>query len=422
MMFQSPAIDPTSLLSGDEGSEAEEQPAEGEDTVSALNLDVDVGQYIPEQVRPVWEFVSDYPLVLVLLLGAAGWGIGKVIQMAVRKVLEQGAKRTKTDLDDRLISLLSAPIIQTTVTLSLIVAILAFHERTNLDQVIIRSLVTLLLFFWARAWLKATHLALEAMSKNVRRFELFQPRTVPLFEMGIKILLVLVFAYFFMSVWGINATAWLASAGIIGIAVGFAARDTLANLISGVSIVADAPYKIGDYIVLDTGERGVVTSLGIRSTRLLTRDDVEVSIPNAVIGNAKITNESGGPWVKQRIRIAVGVAYGSDTEEVVKVLEEIALDNPDVVERPEPRVRMRAFGDSSLDFELLCWINHPEDRGKVSHELFMEVDKRFREREIVIPFPQRDVHIHDLGEETASKPNLDTPEDPKSNPESKPEN
>ena len=103
--------------------------------------------------------------------------------------------------------------------------------------------------------------------------------------------------------------------------------QTLANLISGVSIVADAPYKIGDYIVLDTGERGIVTGLGIRSTRLLTRDDVEISIPNAVIGNAKITNESGGPWVLHRIRIPVGVAYGSDTELVVKLLEQVASDN-----------------------------------------------------------------------------------------------
>ena len=412
-MFQNPT-DPAQLLGGgqqqEESQESAEQQGDGQPQDAepkALELDVDVGQYLPEHVRPGWEFLSDYPLVLVLLLGALGWGIGKIIQLVVTKVLEQAALRTKTDLDDRLIKLLSAPIIQTTVTLSLIVAVMAFRDRTLFDDVIIRILVTLLLFFWARAWLKATHLALEAMSKNARRFELFQPRTVPLLEMGIKIVLVIVFAYLFMSVWGIDGTAWLASAGIIGIAVGFAARDTLANLISGVSIVADAPYKIGDYIVLDTGERGIVTSLGIRSTRLLTRDDVEISIPNAVIGNAKITNESGGPWVKQRIRIAVGVAYGSDLELVEKTLLGVARDNPDVLDRPEPRVRMRAFAESSLNFELLGWIDHPEDRGRVSHELFMAIDKRFREESIVIPFPQRDVHVHYLDGKEASEPNLD---------------
>lgn len=405
MNYQSPSADPTKLLSGDNSQKDEEPPKEGEE-LQALELDVDVGQYLPDLVRPGWDFLAEYPLVLVLLLGALGWGVGKVLQTVVRKLLEQGARRTKTDLDDRLLKLLSAPIIQTTVTLALIVAVLAFREQSALDDILIRILVTLLLFFWARAWLKATHLALEAMSKNAKRFELFQPRTVPLLEMGIKIVLVIVFAYLFMSVWGIDGTAWLASAGIIGIAVGFAARDTLANLISGVSIVADSPYKIGDYIVLDTGERGIVTSLGIRSTRLLTRDDVEISIPNAVIGNAKITNESGGPWVKQRIRIPVGVAYGSDTGQVEKALMDVAQENPDIIERPEPRVRMRAFGASSLDFELLGWIDHPEDRGRVSHELFLAIDKRFREDSIVIPFPQRDIHVHHLEGKEASEPNL----------------
>lgn len=409
-MFQAPSTDPTKLLSGQSDAEQEKAAEEEAPEPQALELDVDVAQYLPEAVRPGWEFLTDYPLVLVLMLGALGWGIGKALQLVVRKLLEQAASRTRTDLDDRLIRLLSAPIIQTTVTLALIVAVMAFEGQTAFEQVVIRFLVTLLLLFWARAWLKATHLALEAMSKNVRRFALFQPRTVPLFEMGIKVLLVLVFAYLFMGVWGIDGTAWLASAGIIGIAIGFAARDTLANLISGVSIIADAPYKIGDYIVLDTGERGIVTSLGIRSTRLLTRDDVEISIPNAVIGNAKITNESGGPWVKQRIRVPVSVAYGSDTDKVVKVLEGVARDNSDVIERPEPRVRMRAFGQSSLDFELMGWIDHPEDRGKVSHELFMEIDKRFREEGIVIPFPQRDVHLYRQKGTTGSEPNLREPD------------
>jgi small-conductance mechanosensitive channel len=249
------------------------------------------------------------------------------------------------------------------------------------------------MLFWGRAWFKATSVILLALESNRDKFHAFQPRTVPLFEMGIKLSLFGLFVYLFFSIWGIDATAWVASAGIIGIAVGFAAKDTLANLISGVSSVADAPYKIGDYIVLDTGERGIVTHLGIRSTRLLTRDDVEISIPNAVIGAAKITNESGGPWVKQRIRVPVGVAYGSDTEKVVRIMEEIANENGTVLDNPAPRVRMRRFGESSLDFELLGWIATPEQRGLVMHELLMEIDRRFRAEHVEIPFPQRDLYI-----------------------------
>jgi MscS family membrane protein len=359
----------------------------------ALTLDLRIGDYLPEFMRPVWELLQQYPLILGLLIIIFGYLFGKALQWLVTKSLQRITVKTTTDLDDRLIQLLTAPIMQTSVTLALILVVMIPDISSNFDQVMIRILVSLLLVFWARAWFRASHMALEAMGANPERFKAFQPRTTPLIEMGFKLFMLSVFAYIFMSIWGIDGTAWLASAGVVGIAVGFAARDTLANLISGVSIVADAPYKIGDFIVLDTGERGIVTSLGIRSTRLLTRDDVEVSIPNAVIGNAKITNESGGPWIRHRIRIPIGVSYGSDTEKVVALLEDIARECTGIVESPSPRVRMRAFGPSSLDFELMGWINHPELRGRVRHDLLMEIDRRFREEDIIIPFPQQDVHI-----------------------------
>jgi small-conductance mechanosensitive channel len=373
----------------DQATEAIEVP-EGP---QGLVLDLDVAEFVPEPILPAWEFLLSYPILMVVLIVLFGYLVGMGLQRTLQKGLERAAGKTATDLDDRLIRLLTAPILQTTVIVSVIIAEKALDLSESADQFIVRLLVSLLILFWGRAWFKATHLALNALSGDKRRFEIFQPRTIPLFEMGIKLFLLAVFAYLLMGVWGIDGTAWLASAGILGIAIGFAARDTLANLISGVSIVADAPYKIGDYIVLDTGERGIVSSLGMRSTRLVTRDDVEISIPNAVIGNAKITNESGGPWVKQRIRVPVGVAYGSNTEKVVEVLHQVAADNPEIIDQPEPRVRMRAFGESSLDFELLGWINLPELRGLVRHQILMEIDRRFRQEGIEIPFPQRDVHM-----------------------------
>ena len=286
----------------------------------ALTLDIQPVEYLPELLQPGWQQLQNFPFVLAVLIVLSGFLLGKALQWLVSKSLARLTAKTETDIDDRLIRLLTAPILQTAVTLSLILVVLIRDISTTLDQVLIRLLVSLLLFFWGRAWFKASHLVLEVLSAHRERFKVFQPRTVPLIEMGLKLFLLGIFAYLFLGIWGIDGTAWLASAGVIGIAVGFAAQDTLANLISGISIVGDAPYKIGDYIVLDTGERGIVTRLGIRSTRLLTRDDVEVSIPNAVIGNAKITNESGGPWIKHRIRVPIGVAYGSNTEQVVTVL------------------------------------------------------------------------------------------------------
>jgi len=378
--------------SGDAPTEAlGEEPVD--QVPDALTLDIKPVEYLPEILQPGWELLQNFPFVLAVLIVLLGYLLGKALQWLVSKSLIRLTAKTETDIDDRLIRLLSAPILQSTVTLSLILVVLIPDIPSALDQVLVRVFVSLLLFFWGRAWFRASHLVLDVLSAHKERFRAFQPRTVPLIEMGLKLFMLGIFAYLFLGIWGIDGTAWLASAGVIGIAVGFAAQDTLANLISGISIVGDAPYKIGDYIVLDTGERGVVTRLGIRSTRLLTRDDVEVSIPNAVIGNAKISNESGGPWIKHRIRVPVGVAYGSNTEQVVAVLDQVARDNSGIIDNPAPRVRMRAFGASSLDFELLGWIEHPELRGRVRHELLLEIDRKFREEGIVIPFPQRDVHV-----------------------------
>jgi MscS family membrane protein len=359
-----------------------------------FNLEIDVQPYLPDPVVPAWNFLQDFPILLVVLMFGIGYFVGKALQWLLRSAMNQAAQKTKSKLDDKLVHYLTAPVVQTTVILALVAAEKAFGFSDAIDWILVRMLFTLLLFFWGRAWFKATSLAIIALSSRNSQHELFQPRTRPLFEMGVKVVLFSLLLWFFMSLWNIDGTAWLASAGVIGIAVGFAAKDTLANLISGVSIIADAPYKLGDYIVLDTGERGVVTELGMRSTRLLTRDDVEISIPNAVMGNAKITNESGGPAIEHRIRLPIGVAYGTVPAKVIDVLEQVAHENPLILDHPAPRVRMRAFGESSLDFELMGWIKYPEQRGLARHNLLIEIDSRFREEDIQIPFPQRDVHIN----------------------------
>jgi len=355
----------------------------------------DPAPYLDGSLLEAWGWLQNYPLLFATLLVALGYGLGRLLKWGIHGALERLAKSQTSELDYQIAHYLTSPVLQTSVTFAIVLALATLDFPGAIETLLIKVCITALLLFWGRAWFRATRVILQALEAERDRFHLFQPRTVPLYEMGIKLLLAGLFVYLFFRVWGIDATAWVASAGIIGIAVGFAARDTLANLISGVSIVADAPYKIGDYIVLDSGERGVVSSLGIRSTRLITRDDVEVSIPNAVIGSAKIVNESGGPYVRHRIRIPVGVAYDSDIDRVIETLQGIAEDHELVVKEPASRVRIRGFGDSAVNLELLCWIRRPADRGLVIHELNRQVLLRFREQAIEIPFPQRDLHIRD---------------------------
>ncbi|MEM9599066.1 MAG: mechanosensitive ion channel family protein, partial [Acidobacteriota bacterium] len=314
----------------------------------------------------------------------------------MRRVARRLAAKTETDIDDQLIDLFERPIFLTVFLFGLALATRSLELPEPFTRRTIDVLQTFVVLSWLGAGLPASRLFLDALGSLRHRFPLVEERTIPLFDILSKLLLFGGATYVLITIWGIDPAPWLASAGVVGIAVGFAARDTLANLFAGIFIVADAPYKLGDYIILDTGERGRVTQVGIRSTRLLTRDDIEITVPNSVIGNAKIINESGGPWEKERIRIKVGVAYGSDVDRVCELLKAIAVEHDHICPNPVPRVRMRGFGDSSLDFELLCWIDEPELRGKLSHEMYMDVYKTFARENVEIPFPQRDLWVRGM--------------------------
>ncbi|MFT5139445.1 MAG: MscS family membrane protein [Lysobacterales bacterium] len=385
------------MQSDDQSTESNvAQAGETVEQGSNLLFQYDVAQWLPDWLRPSWEFLATYPVVLLPVLVIIAYLLGKALQSILARSLEEITSRTPTKLDDVLIKAVIRPVLPSMVIFSLLLGISALGLPEFLHNVTVRVLYTMLLVVWTRAGMKVAHLVLEILSHYRHHFNIIQPRTMPAFDMTCKIGVFGASAYVFMIIWGINPTAWLASAGVIGIAVGFAAKDTLANFFSGIFIIADAPYKIGDYIVLDTGERGMVKNLGMRSTRLLTRDDIEITIPNAVIGNAKIVNESGGPWEKERIRIPVGVAYGSDVDQVCELLNKIALSHPEIMNKPEPRVRLRSFGPSSLDFELMGWIDHPELRGRIRHELHMNIYNGFAEAGVKIPYPQQDVHIKSM--------------------------
>jgi small-conductance mechanosensitive channel len=350
-----------------------------------------VPQWLPRELVGAWEFLAAYPPVLALIVVLVGIGVAIFGRAVVLRWGGQLARRASGDLGVRLLRLVAnvAALILAYVAVVLAIQVLGLPDRV--EGIAIRVLLSLLILRLVKSGMRASHLGLEILGRIRNRFDIVEERTIPLFDLILTIVIIGAAAYALLMVWDINPTAWLASAGVVGIAVGFAARDTLANLFAGFFIIADAPYKLGDYIVLDTGDRGEITKVGIRSTRLMTRDDVEITVPNSEMANAKIYNESGGRWVKFRIRIKVGVAYGSDVDEVVELLERVASNHDTVCRDPTPRVRMRGFGDSSLDFELLCWVDEPVERGKVSHELYMKVYKEFNRAGIEIPFPQRDV-------------------------------
>ena len=321
--------------------------------------------------------------------------LGKIADWILTAVAGRIAKRSTNVFDDEFVALVHRPVFTSIVLIGLWFATRRLQLPEAPTFVTVGLLKTIAIVVWYRTVARLVELLIRVFSRR-RGSGLLQSGMLSLLHNVSKVVLVALTVYFVFIAWNIDVTAWLASAGIVGLALSFAAKDTLSNLFAGVSIIMDAPYKTGDFIILDSGERGVVTHIGLRSTRILTRDDVEITVPNGIIGNSKIINEAGGPPSRHRIRIAVGVAYGSDIDQVIEVLESVAHDHEEILADPEPRVRLRLFGDSGLNFELLGWIAQPIDRGRVSHELSIEVYKALTRHEIEIPFPQRDLRLRSV--------------------------
>jgi MscS family membrane protein len=344
-------------------------------------------------MRSAYELIQASPALAVAAIIVATLLAGIIIDFITKRVLLRLTAKTATNLDDAIIAAIRKPLFLSVVMIGVWLVVWRLDTGDGFRRISRNLLISLAILFWAGAGMRIGRAVLQTIAASAGEHRYVQTRTIPLFDIGIRTVVIGGAAYGLLLAWHVDVTAWLASAGILGIAIGFAAKDTLANLFSGIFILADAPYKIGDYIVLDSGERGQVTEIGIRSTRILTRDDIQIIIHNAAIANAKIVNESGGPHPKERVRVNVGVAYGSDIDHVREVLAHIAEQSEYLVADPEPRVRFRELGDSSLNFQLLGWVQEPGLRGAALDELYTAVYKRFAQERITIPFPQRDVHL-----------------------------
>jgi len=341
-------------------------------------------------------FLAEYGLVTDALISLSVTLVGLLVtRFLLKRLPARWVEQNRRARTRHLVGMGRLPIL-TSILLVGTTQLSALFLPSGLHATLSSIFLTLATLLWGQFVYRASQFLLKSISLQTPEEGVIRPQTLPLLENVAAVLNVLVVVYLIFLVWNIDMTAWLASAGIVGIAVGFAAKDTIANLLSGVFILADSPYKIGDYIVIDTGERGKVTHIGLRSTRLLTRDDLEINIPNAIIANGKIINESSGRHVKSRVRIAVSVAYGSDLEQVKSLLLQVAEREPQICQDPEPRVRFRTFGASGLDLELLVWIADPEIRGRVVDALNTAIYNCFNTQKIEIPYTKQDLYIKEL--------------------------
>ena len=197
-----------------------------------------------------------------------------------------------------------------------------------------------------------------------------------------------------LSILGINLTAlWAGSAALL-VGVGIGLQGFFNDVISGFVLLFEGGVSVGNVLEVD-GKLVRVERIDLRSTRAVSVAGELIVLPNAKVAGEAVVNLSQGERA-MRIRVNVGVAYGSDLELVTRLLAEAMAEQPEVLKSPEPAVFFQEFGDSSLNFSVMGWLDDPWDRMGIQSRVRRAIDLKFRENNVTIPFPQRDVHVRTM--------------------------
>jgi len=191
---------------------------------------------------------------------------------------------------------------------------------------------------------------------------------------------------------GIDLTGLLLGSAALLVGIGIGLQNFFNDVVSGFVILFEGGVRVGDELEVD-GMLVRVERIDLRSTRVVTRRGDLIVMPNGLISGSQVKNFTQGE-PRSMINVRVGVAYGSDTDQVESILRQAALDQPEVNEHDPIVVVFDDFGDSALEFDLRCFVTHPWQRDRIASDIRFRIDRRFRESGVIIPFPQRDVHVY----------------------------
>jgi len=329
-----------------------------------------------------------------LLILALFWLLSHLVVMMLNKWGRRLTAFTSTDLDDRVLQQVIPYASRLLIVTGVYLAIrsLPLHEKlilitSGVIYIILVVIVCNLIYHiidelmrWYVAGQEDT--AGAAMSRQMMPVA---EKIVSLFLMGAALIVVLKhFSYDIFSL--------VTALGIGSLAIGMAAKDTLAHMISGFTIMLDRPFRIGDRIQLVGGQIGDVTDIGLRSTKIKTPDNQLLIIPNSDLCNTMLTNQAF-PNSRAKGRINIGVAYGSDVDQVKALLIATAGEVEDVLAEPPPEAYFASFGDSALSMALFFWVEEYGNLFAVTDKINSLILKRFGENSIEIPFPTRTVKM-----------------------------
>ena len=333
-------------------------------------------------------------LLVAALIVALFWMLSQMVSLFLVKWGKKLTSFTSTDLDDRILDRSVPHFSRLFNVLGLYLAIhsLSLHEKltTILSGFlyIVLVLIVFNLFYHAFDELLQWYVGGRQDNSSVlisRHMVPVAEKLAMLFLMSTA--LIIIFKHFNYDIFSL-----VTALGIGSLAIGMAAKDTLAHMISGFTLMLDRPFQIGDRIRLTNGQVGDVTDIGLRSTKILGIDSTLLIIPNSDLCNSTVVNLAR-PSSTTQGRVNIGVAYDSDMERVKELLVQIAQSDAEVIDEPAPLALFLTFGDSALNLLLLFWISDPGRIGIVTDRINCEILRRFREEKIEIPYPIRTLKL-----------------------------
>ena len=335
---------------------------------------------------------NQYLRALVLLLMV--FIVLRISIFIIEKVFVRLTKKTKTDLDDKLIARISKPITFLILIIGLYIASLEL-SLVNSAAVIITKI------FWSFVILNIAIITyafvdvvlINALKKVARKTKSdLDDSLINLSHGVLKVSWVIFSLLYILGVWGVKVGPFLAGIGIGGVAIAFAMQESLSNIFGGISIILDKTVKVGDIIYFDVDTRGEIINIGLRSTKIKTYDNEVITIPNSLIANNKVQNIAQ-PEPKSRVVIPFSVAYGSSVEKVKKIVLKEIKKIKNFSETPEPVVRFLEMADSSLNFKAYFYVDSFEYRILAVDEANTRIYNALNKAKIEIPFPQIDIHL-----------------------------
>lgn len=325
-------------------------------------------------------------LTIVIITGILGW----LLLMIFSKYLEVFAKKTETELDDMIFERTKHPLFYLILAggLKLAISYLGINGTWNsivnmiaawVIVFVLSRAVDVIIIVWGKVIAHKTSTKLDEV-------------LLPLLHKFSKVVFVVIAFMWTLSIWNIDITPYLAGVGISGIVLGLALQDSLKNVFGGVSLIVDGAIKVGDKIRLESGEVGDVIDVGLRSTKIRTYDNEELTVPNGYLADSRVQNYTR-PTKKMRVWVSFGVEYGADTKKVKQVLEKELSKMEGIMEDPAPAIQFLNMGDFALEFKAFFWVDNWKNAYSKKLEATQLIYDTLNKKKIGIPFPTQTLYV-----------------------------